>query len=59
MTAPVIQATGRQRRDGRCPSGKSRNTKVIIGPMPAAHPQPPTHASHLAPGMAPGFLSNE
>ena len=50
VTATEATATGRHLGEGSWPSGKSRKSSVMIGPIPAPHAQLAIHAAHIDPG---------
>ena len=52
---PETQATGRQRCEGRWPSGKSSSKKVAAGPIPAIQIQSVSHAVNVT-TAAPGWV---
>ena len=50
-------ATGRHRREGRCPSGNNSSRKVPIRPMPGTHAELVSTASTSDPGTDPGAVT--
>jgi hypothetical protein len=56
VTRADSQATGRQRRDGRWPSGKSSSTKVSSSAPPGAQVHWPSQMASGPPGTVPGAV---